>query len=747
MSNAPLSSEEEEDSDRYGDESTDEQRKKRRLEEGMELLRQPRRRTGFTVYKPYETLVITPDIELPEKEKSVVGGNIFEDTDEESKSSQLLVPFKFPGAIAIAASVDWMEVDVMIREWLDLFMTKHKLRLEDMDQPGATEATIHSLFKDRLTLQQIGKSSDMEATKKIMDECIADYHGLFKELMWHTCTAYDRFLHVCEEGAGNPFFILARDLQVCYRSLYTVVNFAYSYLGRLAERDMRLPIMLFYCPLSSELRSDLLIDTDNELLNAKIDLLRVAQREKLCRVGEDLFEPIYRNGHFTYAYRLRCSVQKWVIKNLGLYGDSNKSYETFEGTKGNANDIIAYFAKRGGLPDLKYTRYMMSFRNGVYFVAQNKLVLLQNMDESLLPAKDMYSCNFFDMDFPEVPEYRLDVELPFPEPLNPDGPSNRCTAYDIPTPNLDKILHDQHWLYEVCVSLYVMLGRCLYDQAYLDNWQKALFFSGRKETGKSTFCNLISMFYPKHLVGAFASKGEETFGMQSFLRKYVIVQPEAREKWNLDSADFLKMVAGDLVSVSRKNLTAVDVKWRSPLAIAGNNALPWADEYGAVARRLLIFNFTRGIVRDDNFEKKLYGEIAHIIWKCNTFYLATIYGFRNTVVPWPAYFEESRRLYMKETSPVFAFITGSELPRVREFYVPFSEILRVFKLSHKGARSLNSSAWRVALEEEGLTMTDGVEPRNYPRGTDTIITDLYVDGCDILERCPPNILRLPVVRK
>lgn len=785
---------------------------------------------------------------------------------------------------------------------------------------------------------------------------------------------------------------------------------------------------------------------DNELLMMKDTLRAEAQRRMLRRVKTEIFEPVYVDSHtFAWSYKLLSDIDEWVVKTITTnYG--RVMFEAFEGKRGNANDVINYFKDRGGLINLKTTRHMISFRNGVYFVPHARFVPHSEMSNSLLLAPNVFSCNFIDEEFMVYPMYR-NVELAMPHEFfeNQETPVNQNTIYEIPTPNLDRIMHDQQWPYAVRCSLYVAIGRLLYDQDFLDSEQIAVFFNGRKATGKcfqrgtevlmsnglfkpielveigelvmgddgtsrtvkslargreqmakvhfqysdsefvcnvshilslqffssprcyidgsnyvvevyiynghfssivlestryatdceaeyvinnlhlypltlgqkillygdtvdisvkaflnshhtiqqmfmayhptdpmkfdvdhgefdsdpymfgfsmkqlsmravpnsvkygsvdtrngflqgvidsfmgkkisfnfslllddvvfiarslgktvihdrkthtleitaseecnsehftihllegeddyygfaldgnarfvvtksmivthnSTICNLAGSFYPRHLVSTVATTGERVFGLEAFIGSFLVLNPEVRENWAMDSSDFLRMVAGDDVSVARKFRTARTVQWRSAFVLAGNEVPGWNDDYAALARRMLIFSFTKSVNKDSEFWSRLLAERPAIIHKCNLYYLAAARYFSGSSFRWPKYFRETRDTYLKKVSPIFAFLTSNKVTVGKNLFVPFTALIDEYKQEAKRNASGNArprindsvETWRAAVEDlEGeVSITDEKEKRCYPDNSNQIF-DYFFIGLDL----STNAMKEPV---
>lgn len=249
---------------------------------------------------------------------------------------------------------------------------------------------------------------------------------------------------------------------------------------------------------------------------------------------------------------------------------------------------------------------------------------------------------------------------------------------------------------------------------------------------------MASRIYPSHLIGSCSTRQEATFGLQGYLGKYVIIQPEVTKSWRMEQSDFLKMIAGDIVAVQKKYQIPEDVEWRSPLIMAGNQVPGWADDHSAIARRLQIFDFSKSITRDSNMENRLKAEVANVIVKCNRFYRAAAFKFQSTSIQWPEYFKERRKEFLKETSPIYEYLCSSELVCSKDYSMPFEVLIQNFRAFHKNRsdrKQLNTSlaVWRVAIEEWGHRVTDEPVRKSY---NGVMIRDYFVIGADLKRNIP-----------
>jgi phage/plasmid-associated DNA primase len=109
---------------------------------------------------------------------------------------------------------------------------------------------------------------------------------------------------------------------------------------------------------------------------------------------------------------------------------------------------------------------------------------------------------------------------------------------------------------------------------------------------------------------------EQVFGASGLMSGRVVLAPEVGHSFPLDQLLFQSMVAGDPVSVARKNETPLQLVWRLPMYLAGN-AIPdrWKDGYGSLLRRVVLFRFLQTVQKvDASIEDKiLQDEIGGVL--------------------------------------------------------------------------------------------------------------------------------------
>jgi Pyruvate/2-oxoacid:ferredoxin oxidoreductase gamma subunit len=193
---------------------------------------------------------------------------------------------------------------------------------------------------------------------------------------------------------------------------------------------------------------------------------------------------------------------------------------------------------------------------------------------------------------------------------------------------------------------YVFLGRLLYELNVLDSWQVLPMFVGRAGTGKSVLLTTAAKFFEESDVAVVSNDGQKTFGLETIYDKMLWMCKEVKADMTLDQAQLQSMITGEEMSITRKGRTSLQVVWRSPGIIAGNELATWSDNSGSMSRRLILFYFnTKVSDSDPHLQTKLRDEIPSLIHKCALAYAEAVklYGNRDLWSMNPYLKEEFRK--------------------------------------------------------------------------------------------------------
>lgn len=202
------------------------------------------------------------------------------------------------------------------------------------------------------------------------------------------------------------------------------------------------------------------------LQNLLLYLLDAAMEKRYRKSNGWMYEPVYINGHHMHAWRPVMEISSFVHSQLRKETNWEQwCNATDRGTK-NIHSSIEYLTNCHDyqLPELRKTRGVYSFRNGLYIAPEDRFHRFGPGAPPL--SEDVVACKFIDTDFDDY------TDVPW---------------RDIPTPHLHGILEHQRFAPEVCDWMYILLGRLLYPLNERDGWQVIPMIKGVAATGKC-FC-------------------------------------------------------------------------------------------------------------------------------------------------------------------------------------------------------------------------------------------------------------------
>ena len=326
------------------------------------------------------------------------------------------------------------------------------------------------------------------------------------------------------------------------------------------------------------------------------------------------------------------------------------------------SDTVRHFTEgfEQELPELKPDRHYHSFQNGIYHTARAKF--MPYGDPSILP--ETTSCKYHDHNF--------DTEiLKVP----------KSQWYAIPTPKFHKILWDQlgdlettyrddatgepmrhtaetaeefnrlhaaeaeHYGHEARMAsvgdpviqrcgnqvarwAYILFGRLLFELNHKDCWQVIPFIVGRAGTGKSLILSTISSWFHDTDIGIVSNDQQKGFGLETIYDKFLWLAKEVKHDFAVDQAQFQSMITGEEMSIQAKFKSAVQVVWKAPGLLAGNEVANWSDNSGSISRRLILFYFNKAVKQSNPMlMAELRAEMPLIMHKCCVAYLSAVAWF------------------------------------------------------------------------------------------------------------------------
>ena len=182
---------------------------------------------------------------------------------------------------------------------------------------------------------------------------------------------------------------------------------------------------------------------------------------------------------------------------------------------------------------------------------------------------------------------------------------------------------DKHYR-DVSALVFALLGRLFFPvnahstasghsplDCRIDGWQAMMIFKGEARTGKSSLGQMVREYMPPQEVGSIANRAEDVFGLQSLYDKRVVMGLELRKDFTLDTGILQQMIAGEIVSIARKNEDPINDRNWSPSMLFAMNETPqsWDDAKGAMTRRLVPIEFPNKIPQLSQAPVRISGDV------------------------------------------------------------------------------------------------------------------------------------------
>lgn len=405
--------------------------------------------------------------------------------------------------------------------------------------------------------------------------------------------------------------------------------------------------------------------------------------------GEEVFEQVRSpDGFETFAWKKKYNMMEFVHESI----KKDLHFDQFRNllTGNNMSSVIKFLknTREREFPMLVRDRHIFSFSNGVYLAHEDKFFEYGTRE---LSNANFVSAVYHDL---EMDPYLANTVVYETEESHSLAMDSVCA---IPTPHFDKIMKDQAWDYEMQLWNWVFLGRLIYNLGERDDWQAMSYYLGLNNTGKSTFCKIVELFYDENDTGVISNNTEKTFGLSAFYDKFIVVGPELKKNFNIDQAEIQSMIANEAVSVKKKGVTAFKVKWRPPLIMAGNEVPEWDDAAGAMCRRIVIFPFKHTIRQTDSgLFKKISKELPRIILKANRIYRHfTSGGYQGRGI-WnllPQVFRDSRQSLQKKVSKIHEFMSSEKYVLHERAYIPVETVRTAYNKWRSENHYTRGHAW------------------------------------------------------
>jgi phage/plasmid-associated DNA primase len=397
-------------------------------------------------------------------------------------------------------------------------------------------------------------------------------------------------------------------------------------------------------------------------------------------------------------------------------------------SRGNlVSDVVKHLTncKDFQFPEIKKDRHVWSFQNGL-LVGKDwdgekhtiKFYKYTSQDfRDLDPT--IVSCKYFDSAF--------------------DSYDNIPDWWDIPTPNMQKVLDYQKLDEDVARWVYVFMGRLCFDVNEIDGWQVIPFIKGIAQSGKSTLITKVCRkFYETEDVAVLSNNIEKKFGLSSIVNGFMFISPEVKGDLQLEQAEFQSLVSGEDVSIARKFDTALTLQWKTPGILGGNEVPNWKDNSGSILRRLVTINFGRQIASSDsdpNLERKLEVEIPSILCKCLRAYLdyANKYSEKDIWNVLPKYFKTIQNQVAQVTNSLQHFLGSEKVRFGPDLFIP----QKIFQAAYQQHTSQNALGEKPKFNQDiyaGPFSSREIEVRNDSRIYNgvTYATQPFIFGVDLV---------------
>lgn len=232
-----------------------------------------------------------------------------------------------------------------------------------------------------------------------------------------------------------------------------------------------------------------------------------------------------------------------------------------------------------------------------------------------------------------------------------------------------------------------------------DSWQVIPFIMGRAGTGKSKILDTIRDFFNDEDIATLANNSQKGFGLETIYDKLGWRCYEVKKDFSLDQAQLQSMITGEEVSIQRKNKEALQIVWKAPGLLAGNEVANWSDNSGSIGRRIILIKFSRKVAddkSDPHLGTKIKAERAALMHKCARAYNSAVelFGHRDiwgrrtnsksSKMILPSFYHELRQMLKADTHAIAGFLGQEDIvkllpPAHRTFGMP----MKVFEAECK----------------------------------------------------------------
>jgi hypothetical protein len=255
--------------------------------------------------------------------------------------------------------------------------------------------------------------------------------------------------------------------------------------------------------------------------------------------------------------------------------------------------------------EIKQSRYVLSFENGVYLVDEDEFVCYDKAEERWgCTRKWPIACVHYNGCF------MTSDNIGISDPMN------------IATPTMDLILDTQDFSLETKRFFYVHLGRLLHDLNSRDKWRETTFMMGCLG---SVITGFVKTLYTADRVGLAPKGGGAPFLLFDLMDKYVVVLEEkSHVPLRLGLSQLKTLIDGCYTQLPQRwKNEIVQHTFKSPVVGSGIHVYPSIENPGDLTWRLQIFNFKNNVQQSNAaLMAGLDAERSALILKANRIYMS-----------------------------------------------------------------------------------------------------------------------------
>ena len=470
--------------------------------------------------------------------------------------------------------------------------------------------------------------------------------------------------------------------------------------------------------------------------NVTLYLLESLYMKDFRRYKGHCYSKVYtEEGHDTHCWESKMDIKKFIY-DVCRKETSPQMWANF--TSGNFEDwIINYLENHRGpeFEDIKKDRNVFSFRNGIYFTknySEERGWYSEFIPyESKKIGSSVVSSKFFNLNFDEtlMPEFSSDSE--FNDPFNII--LKKC-------PHFHSIMTYQKWDTDVQQWLCICLGRLCFNLKELDGWQVLPYLLGQAGSGKSTLIdNFANILYEECDIGTLSNNMEEKFGLGALYDKFLLTGPEIRACFKMDQSEFQSMITGENIQIAIKHKDSINVKWRTPCFMAGNEIPNYTDNAGSISRRLLIFIFGRKVnagASDTQLGNKIKKEFPNILQACVRMYLQAVnkYGTADVWNIVPKQLKDNRDDIAETTNALIHYIKSDKVRLGPDCYVKEADFVEAFN-RHCQEMNMGKIKWSKQYAM-GPFESFGIEikklRKRYPKDSNKSVSCNFMIGIELV---------------